>query len=74
MADEIIAVEAIDLRPARSARHRWNMGYVGLRDHRSHRLCNVFVDKLRVDMGVEHGAEVVIRFLIGGHDASLLEQ
>src|ERR1700691_2475546 len=42
------------------------MGYVGLRDHRSHRLCDVFVDKLRLDMGVEYGAEVLIRFLIGG--------
>ena len=74
MADEIVAVEALDLRPPRSTRERRNMGYVGLRDHRRHRLCDVFVDKLRLDMGVEHGAEVLIRFLIGGQVVSLPAQ
>jgi hypothetical protein len=50
------------------------MGYVGLRDHRSHRLCDVFVDKPRLDVGVEYGAEVLIRFLVGGRDVFLLAQ
>ena len=58
MADEIVAVETLDLLAPRSAGHRRDMGQAGLRHHRRHRRADVLVDELRLDMGVEDGAQV----------------
>src|SRR4051812_12864529 len=54
----MIAIETLHLRPASASRQGWNMCQVGFRRHRCHGGGNVHVDKLCLDMGVKHGAQV----------------
>src|SRR4051794_14754622 len=54
----MIAIETLHLRPASASRQGWKMCQVGFRRHRCHGGGNVHVDKLCLDMGVKHGAQV----------------
>src|SRR5262245_8875518 len=70
MADEMIAIKVLYLRPARAPGQSRNMSQVWFRHHRRHRGGNVFVDKFCPDMGVENFAEVLHRGIFRHGNAS----
>src|SRR6266567_8060197 len=58
VADEMISVEALDLRATGASRERGNVGQIWLGRHCCHRRGDILVDKLCLDVSIENRPEI----------------